>query len=131
MKYASFRFTHTILQRGLCLLMLSGLCFSTAFAQEDETEAEDDVQAQVVYNKRKAEKEKAQKQYEMQTVSGTITDDATKQPLGGVRVQAYGYEQYSVLTEEDGTYEIQVPTFVHALWLVVPGYTTQQIAIKP
>ena len=129
MKQTSYTFLHTILKRGLCLMMLSGVCFSTAFAQTDD-ESADDEQAKVVYNKRKAEQEKAQKQYEMQTVKGLITDNATGQPMGGVRVQALGYEKYSVLTEEDGTYSISVPTFVHALYLYVPNYAPQQVAIK-
>lgn len=126
MKKTTNRTLHMILQRGLCLIMLSGVCFSTASAQTEE----ENEQAVKVYNKRKAEKEKAEKKYEMQTVKGTITDNATKLPLGGVRVQALGYEAYSVLTEEDGTYSISVPTFVHALYLYVPGYTPQQVAIK-
>ncbi len=132
MKKTSYTFLHNFLQRGMCLLMLSGLCFSPAFAQtENEVEDEDvEAQAKVVYNKRKAEKEKAAKQYEMQTVKGVITDNATGKPLGGVRVQAFGYDKYSVLTEEDGTYEIEVPTFVRSLYLNVPGYVTQQLSIK-
>ncbi len=126
MKMTSNKFLHTTLQRGLCLIMLSCLWLPASFAQSDD----ENKQAQVVYNKRKAEKEKAVKQYEMQTVKGLITDDATSQPMGGVRVQAMGYEKYSVLTEEDGTYTISVPTFVHALYLYVPGYVPLQVAIK-
>ena len=129
MKKTSNISLHTILRRGMCLAMLSCVCFSPALAQE-ETTAEDDATAVNVYNKRKAEKEKAQKQYPMQTVRGTITDNATGKGLGGVRVQALGYEKYSVLTEEDGTYTIDVPTFVHALYLYVPQYVPQQVAIK-
>ena len=120
---------HTFLQRGLCLAMLSCVCFSTTFAQ-DETTAEDNAASVNVYNKRKAENEKAAKAYPMQTVKGTITDNATGKPLGGVRVQALGYEKYSVLTEEEGTYTIEVPQFVHSLYLYVPGYLPQQVAIK-
>ena len=132
MKKTSYNIARNILRRGLCLMMLSGLCYTPAFAQtevEEDTEAEE--QAKVIYNKRKAEQEKAEKLYEMKTVKGLITDNATGQPLGGVRVQAFGYEKYSVLTEEDGTYEIKVPVFVHSLYLYVPGYVTQQLAIKP
>jgi len=108
-------------------MMLSSICFSSAAFAQSTTDEET---AQAVYNKRKAEKEKAEKQYEMQTVSGLITDNATGKPLGGVRVQALGYEKYSVLTEEDGTYIINVPTFVHALYLYVPDYIPLQVAIK-
>ena len=128
MKKTSNRFMHMPLRRGLCLAMLSCVCFSTAFAQS-ETEPED-AEMIKVYNKRKAENEKVAKQYAMQTVRGTITDNATGSPLGGVRVQALGYEKYSVLTEEDGTYSIDVPTFVHTLYLYVPGYVPQQVAVK-
>ncbi|MBQ8051677.1 MAG: SusC/RagA family TonB-linked outer membrane protein [Bacteroidaceae bacterium] len=131
MKKTSNRFLHVILKRGLCLMMLSCVCFSPAFAQDATEDADSaDAAAITIYNKRKAENEKAQKQYEMQTVKGLVTDNATGQPLGGVRIQALGYEKYSVLTEEDGTYSISVPTFVHTLYLVVPGYVPQQLAIK-
>lgn len=129
MKKTSNIFLHTVLWRGLCLAMLSCACFSTAFAQV-ENEEENDAAAVNVYNKRKAEKEKAEKQYPMQTVKGRITDNATGLPMGGVRIQALGYEKYSVLTEEDGTYSINVPEFVHTLYLYVPGYVPQQLAIK-
>ena len=127
MKKTSYRILHMALQKSLCLMMLSGICFP-AFAQSENETA--DEQATVIYNKRKAEKEKAEKQYEMQTVKGMVTDNATGQPLGGVRVQAFGYEKYSVLTEEDGTYEIKVPTFVKAMYYYVPGYTPLQVTVK-
>ena len=128
MKKTSNTILHSNLRRGLCFAMLSCVCFSTTFAQT-ETEG-DDAQVVKVYNKRKAEKEKAEKQYPMQTVSGVITDNATGKPLGGVRIQALGYEKYSVLTEEDGSYSIQVPNFASALYLYVPGYTPQQVSIN-
>lgn len=127
MKNTSNRILHLTLKRGLCIMMLSGICFTPAFAQ---AETEENEQAQAVYNKRKADKEKSEKQYEMQTVKGIITDNATSLPLGGVRIQALGYEKYSVLTEEDGTFTLNVPTFVKSLFLYVPGYATQQVAIK-
>ena len=128
MKKTSNTNLHKSLRRGLCFAMLSCVCFSTTFAQS-ETEV-DDAQVAKVYNKRKAEKEKAEKKYPMQTVRGVITDDATGNALGGVRIQALGYDKYSVLTEEDGSYSIDVPEFASALYLYVPGYVPQQVAIK-
>ena len=106
MKKISNTILHINLQRGLCLAMLSCICFSTAIAQA-ETEV-DSTTAVNVYNKRKAEKEKVTKQYKMQTVKGMVTDNATGKALGGVRIQALGYEKFSVLTEEDGTYKSDV-----------------------
>ncbi len=117
---------HSFILRGACLLMLVALSTGSALAQEEVSEEE----AQAVYNKRKAASEKAKKQYEMKTVTGTIIDDATGAPMGGVRVQALGYDQYSVLTEEDGTYSISVPKFISSLYITVPGSTSVQAAIN-
>ena len=130
MKKTSYDILHRgFLRGGMCLLMLTSLGMGTAFAQDEANEG-DEEEAQVVYNKRKAEKEKAEKQYEMKTVKGIITDEATDQPMGGVRVQALGYDRYSVLTEEDGSYSIDVPVFVHSLYITVPGCTAIQAAIN-
>ena len=40
------------------------------------------------------------------TVTGTVTDAATGQPLAGVYVQAYGNGRFSAMTDENGQYEI-------------------------
>lgn len=114
--------------KGLGLLMLASLGAAPALGQEADGDM--DATAQAVYNKRKAESEKIRKQYAMKTVRGRVTDNATGEALGGVRIQALGYEAYSVLTEEDGTYTIEVPAFVHSLHVSVPGSTPVQAAIK-
>ncbi len=113
------------INKGVCLLMLSCMGMNTAWAQNTQDEKE----AEVVYNKRKAESEKTKKTVEMKTIKGTVVEEATGAVMGGVRVQAFGYEQYSVLTEENGTFTIEVPTFINSLWFVVPGYNSQQAAI--
>ncbi len=124
-----YNFTHSVwIRTGMCLLMFTGVGISAAVAQ-DEVDEQGEQEAQVVYNKRKAEKEKAEKQYPMKTVTGCVTDDATGNPMGGARIQALGYERYSVLTEEDGTYSIDVPKFVSSLYVTVPGCTPVQAAI--
>ncbi len=126
MKKTSYNYLHSAcLRGGLCLLTLISMGVSTAVAQDEVDEQE----SQAVYNKRKAEKEKAEKQYPMKTVTGCITDDATGAPMSGVLIQALGYEKYSVLTEEDGTYSIDVPKFVTSLYLTVPGCSAVQAAI--
>ena len=111
---------HNTLRAGVCIAMLSGMGAATVVAQTED---------EVVYSARARAKEDAKK-YEMQTVKGTITDESTKQGIGGVRVQALGYEKYSTLTNEDGTYSIEVPTFVTSLYLYSPDYNVQQVAIK-
>lgn len=91
--------------------------------------AQDTSDGAVLYVKRKADKEKDAKKYEMREVRGTVTDNATGRGMGGVRVQALGYDKYSTLTEEDGTYTLQVPTFVRNLYLYAPDYNVLQAAI--
>lgn len=73
---------------------------------------------------------KPEKQYEMKHVAGTITDGATGAPMGGVRIQALQLPKYSTLTEEDGTYSIDVPVFCHTLLIDAPEYNLLQLAIK-
>ncbi len=117
---------HHLLNKGVCLLAFACMGVSTAWAQTQEEEEND---AQVVYNKRKAASEKAKKEQKMKTVTGTILDNATGSALGGVRVQAFGYDQYSVLTEEDGTFTFEVPEYVNSLYVNAPEYNSIQVAI--
>lgn len=121
-------FLHKSVKYGLCLAMLTTLGTAPAFAQQDDEE--EDEGAKVLYDKRKAQRAKDEKKYEMIEVSGKVTDNATGDPMGGVRVQALGGERWSCLTEEDGTYTISVPTFVTALYVYAPDYQPLQVAIK-
>ncbi len=116
---------HHFISKGICLLAITCMGMGNAWAQDTQEEKE----AEVVYNKRKAESEKAKKQQKMKTIQGTIVDNATGSVLGGVRVQAYGYDQYSVLTEEDGTYSFEVPEYVNSVYINSPGYNSIQAAI--
>ena len=117
-------FIHKTLKTGLCFLLLSGLSIPCAYAQDDLEGA--DGEEEVVVRKAK----KPEKQYETKTVKGIITDDATGEPMGGVRVQALGLERYSTLTEEDGTYTLDIPVFSDAIYLYVEGYNPMQCAVK-
>ena len=73
---------------------------------------------------------KAKKNYPVKSVSGIVTDDATGQPMGGVRVQALGLEAYSTLTEEDGSYKLDIPTFSDVLLITVEDYNPLQVVVK-
>lgn len=118
---------HCLINKGVCLLALATLGVANASAQ---TQEEKDADAVAVYNKRKAESEKAKKQETLKTVTGKIVDNATGEALGGVRVQAYGYDHFSALTEEDGTFTLEVPTYVNSLFINAPGYNSVQAAIS-
>lgn len=122
-KRISETFIHTAVRAGLCSIMLAGTTGSVVYAQDDATTDSE------VVNKRIRKTEKAPT-YPMRTVKGIITDAATGLPMGGVRVQALNQKNYSTLTEEDGSYTLEVPTFVYALYVNAPEYNSIQIAIK-
>ena len=63
------------------------------------------------------------------TVSGVVTDAATGMPIAGVRVEAYGNNRYSALTDDKGQYQLTMPDFVTSVAMSVDGYNLQQKAI--
>ena len=110
---------HTgLLRLGMGLMMLSGA--TTLFAQE-ATEAETPTKPV------RANVEKNAPQYEMKEVSGYVYDAATKAPIDGAKVQAYGNNRYSVMTGEDGKYTLKVPVFINSLYVTVPEYNDVQV----
>ena len=116
-------FLHRTLSISLCFTALSCFCVTDVYAQD---EYEDD-EAVVVKKIAKAKKEKT---YEMKEVTGFVTDDATGEPMGGVRIQALGLERYSTLTEEDGSYKLSIPVFSDAVYVYAEGYNPLQVAVK-
>ena len=117
---------HKTLQTGLCFLLLSGLSIPNVYAQDELESTEGEGEEEVVARKAK----KPEKQYKMKTVKGVITDDATGEPMGGVRIQAFGLERYSTLTEEDGSYTLDIPVFSDAIYVYAEGYNPLQCAVK-
>ena len=115
-------FLHKTLGISLCFTALSCLCATNVYAQ-DEFEEE-------VTNVKKAAKEKKEKTYPMKTVRGYVIDDATGEPMGGVRIQALGLEKYSTLTEEDGSYKLSIPVFSSSVYVYAEGYNPLQVAVK-
>ena len=66
----------------------------------------------------------------MTTVNGVVFDAATRTPLAGVRVAAHGNSKYSVMTDETGTYSLEVPEYVTLIDLQAPGYNLVQMAVS-
>ena len=50
---------------------------------------------------------KKQKQYDTRVVRGEVVSATTGLPIAGALVSADGIDGYSVLTEDDGTYEVK------------------------
>lgn len=69
-------------------------------------------------------------QYEMKEVSGYVYDAATKTPIDGAKVQAYGNSKYSVMTDETGKYTIKVPVFINSLYVTVPEYNDLRVSFN-
>ena len=70
-----------------------------------------------------------QKNYDTRTVSGCVLDAATKKPVAGVIVRAAEIDGYSVLTGDDGTYELKVPLFATSLYISTPDYNPVRMGL--
>ena len=76
------------------------------------------------------EKNVPEKTEEMVTVSGVVRDAATRVPLAGVRIVAHGNTNYTAMTNEEGSYSLQVPKYVTLLDFVAPGYNLIQMSVS-
>lgn len=63
-------------------------------------------------------------------VSGRVFAVTSGTPLGGALVSVSGYDGYSTLTEEDGTYKLDVPEYATALKITAPDYNTVRVGIN-
>ena len=94
--------------------ILFGLTMLLAFplsvvAQDDDTDEEEGIETAVRTFIPKLKK------YETRMVKGLVLDAATQKPIAGAIVRAAEVDGYSVLTEDNGTYELKVPVFSTAL----------------
>ena len=97
---------------GLSLLMAFPM---VAVAQDDDTDDEQEVATVRTFTPK-------QKQYETRSVAGLVLDATTQQPIPGAIVKAAEIDGYSVLTDDDGTFQLKVPTFCTALFITSPDY---------
>ena len=91
-------------------------------AQEDTDEEE--VEATVRTIKKK------QKQYDTRVVRGQVKNAATGLPIAGAIVSADNIEGYSVLTEDDGKYELKVPVFATSLFITSPDFNAVRQGLR-
>ena len=105
---------------GLSLLLAFPL---GVFAQDDDTEDEDDLSFL------KPKRTLTVKNYETRTVKGVVLDGATKQPIAGAIVRAADIDGYSVLTDDDGTYELKLPVFSSALYITTPDHNPVRLGL--
>jgi TonB-linked SusC/RagA family outer membrane protein len=105
---------------GFSLLMAFPL---SVVAQDDDTDEEEVEVAQI---KRKIT---VKKQYETRTVTGKVVDAATQEPISGAIVRSAEIDGYSVLTDDDGAYELKVPVFSSAIIITSPDHNMVKIGL--
>ncbi len=132
MRFYSTHLKDMAIRLGLCLLFIVGGSMTPLMAQDmfQENRVDDTAERDSAALAKLRRNKKAEKQYPMKSVSGKVIDDATGEPMSGVRIQALQLPKYSALTEEDGTYKLEVPVFCHALIMDAPDYNLLQLAIK-
>jgi len=104
---------------GLTLLMAFPVCVS---AQEDTDEEEVESTVRTI--------KKKQKQYDTRVVRGQVKNAATGLPIAGAIVSADNIEGYSVLTEDDGKYELKVPVFATSLFITSPDFNAVRQGLR-
>lgn len=73
--------------------------------------------------------ESGQKKYETRVVRGQVIDAATGKPVEGAIVKASGIKGFSVLTDEKGCYELNVPVFASAIQIVSPDHNLLSLGL--
>ena len=72
---------------------------------------------------------KAAQTDEVRTITGTVYDAATNTPMAGVRVQATGHVRVTAMTDAEGKYRLNVPSYVTLLNFSTQGYSLVQKAV--
>ena len=112
------------LRFAVCTLVMG---FSTIVsAQTDDEEEIDEVETAI----KKPKKQEKVTDYPTRDLKGVVSDQATGKALVGVQIRALGYNRYSAMTDENGTFTISVPTFATALYVYSPEYLPQQVAVS-
>jgi len=124
MKRTIFNFLQTGVLRMTACMLTFGL--SAVVSAQTDDEEEEEVEAVIKQPNRSQLK---QTLYPTVTLRGTVTDLSTGKPLSGIQLQALQMSRYTAMTEEDGSFEIKVPTFVTALYVYSPDFLPQQVGI--
>lgn len=66
---------------------------------------------------------------DVRTVTGTVYDAATNTPMAGVRVQATGHARVTTMTDGEGKYKLNIPSYVTLLNFSTPEYLLVQRAV--
>lgn len=102
---------------GLSALMIGT---NTVLAQDETTATSSAAKAKLNVTKR----------YPTRLVKGRVLSAATKQPVAGALVSVAEMKGYSVLTNDQGEYELNVPLFSSTLEVTAPDYNKVKIGLS-
>ena len=66
---------------------------------------------------------------DVRTITGTVYDAATNTPMAGVRVQATGHSKITTMTNAEGKYKLNIPSYVTLLNYSTPEFLLVQRAV--
>lgn len=66
---------------------------------------------------------------DVRTITGTVYDAATNLPMAGVRVQATGHAKVTCMTDGEGKYKLNIPSYVTLLNFSTPEFLLVQRAV--
>ena len=97
------------------------LCPLSTFAQSADEQEEGGSVVQI---------RKARKQEQTRTITGRVISQAGHEPLVGVLIQSVAGDGYSTLSDEDGTFTLQVPLYSSAVTVTIPGYNMIRVGLN-
>lgn len=64
------------------------------------------------------------------TITGSVSEASSGLSLSGARVQAYNNSQFVAMTDEEGSFALEVPVYINVLSIRLDGYADGQLALK-
>ena len=102
------------------------LLFSFLLAAALPVAAQDEAEDDGAVKPRKVE---VRKKVPTRKVHGKVVNAATREAMPGVMVRTMEVEGYSTLTDEDGTFELNVPLFASSLEITAPDFNLTKIGV--
>lgn len=108
------------MQLSLALMILVPATLNAAAFKAEAYEVSDSVKVE----------SKAVEKPQTRTITGTVYDAASNVPMAGVRVQATGYTRITTMTNSEGEYKIELPSYVTLLSFSTPDYLLVQHPVQ-
>lgn len=92
--------------------------------------AQDEVSEDSVATAKERVARPAKANVKTKTVTGRVMSAAEKKPVAGALVSASGYSGYSALTNEDGTFTLDIPEYATALKVTAPDFNDVRCGVN-